>query len=137
MTEQTRYVPSLAVENVPGNAIMNSYYRKEFWTGKHLQMTLMSIPCCSCIGLELHPDTDQIIRVEQGFGLTEAGSTRDNLCFQRKLRTGDTVFVPAGTWHNVMNTENFPLRLSAIYGPPNHPRGTVHETKAEADMEEH
>ena len=129
MTEQTRYVPSLAVENVPGNAIMNSYYRKEFWTGKHLQITLMSIPCCSCIGLELHPDTDQIIRVEQGFGLTEAGSTRDNLCFQRKLRTGDTVFVPAGTWHNITNIGRMPLKLSSIYSPIEHPVGTKENFK--------
>ena len=51
------------------------------------------------------------------------------------VRIGDVIFVPAGTWHNVMNTENFPLRLSAVYAPPHHPRGTVHETKAEAEME--
>ena len=63
------------------------------------------------------------------------GMDRNMNDLRQYVRIGDVIFVPAGTWHNVMNTENFPLRLSAVYGPPHHPRGTVHETKAEAEME--
>ena len=63
------------------------------------------------------------------------GMDRNMNDLRQYVRIGDVIFVPAGTWHNVVNTENFPLRLSAVYGPPHHPRGTVHETKAEAEME--
>lgn len=118
--------------NVMCAAQQNQSFRSAFWTGCHLQMTLMTLPVCCDIGLEMHPDTDQFIRVEGGQALVCAGDCREQLAFQCCLNTGDGFFVPAGTWHNVRNTGNCPLRLSSIYAPPHHPKGTVHPTKADA-----
>lgn len=100
-------------------------------------MTLMCIPACGDIGVEMHPDTDQFIRVEGGEALVRIGSCRENLDICHHLGAGDGVFVPCGTWHNVLNTGNCPLMLSSIYAPPQHPKGTVHRTKADAEHEEH
>lgn len=115
----------------------NQNFRTAFWTGNHLQMTLMSIPPCGDIGTEIHNDTDQFIRVEEGRALVRMGDCRENLSFQRSLNSGDAVFVPSGTWHNIINTGNCPLKLSSIYAPPHHPRCTVHRTKADAEQEEY
>ncbi|MGN0529356.1 MAG: cupin domain-containing protein, partial [Eubacterium sp.] len=112
-------------------------YRRALWTGKHLQLTLMSIPIGGEIGLEIHPDTDQFIRIENGYGLAMMGSDKNNLNYQRPVRSGFAVFVPAGTWHNILNTGRTPLKIYTVYAPPHHPHGTVQATKAIADAEEH
>ena len=117
------------VENVLQRAVRNTNYRTEIWTGCYAQMTLMCIPVCSDIGLEIHEDTDQLIRIEQGMGLVKMGSCKERPDFQRKVCKGDVIFVPAGTWHNVINIARVPLKVSAIYAPPHHPVGTVHRTK--------
>lgn len=119
------------VENVLQRAIRNTNYRTEIWTGCYAQMTLMCIPVCSDIGLEIHEDTDQLIRIEQGMGLVKMGSCKERPDFQRKVCKGDVIFVPAGTWHNVINIARESLKVSAIYAPPHHPVGTVHRTKEE------
>lgn len=119
--------------NVPEAARNNTDFRRAVWTGQHLQMTLMSIPVRSEIGVEMHPDVDQLLRVEAGRGLVRTGSCRHDLPSAQQLQAGDVVFVPAGTWHNVENRGNCPLKLSSVYAPPQHPRGTVHRTKAEAE----
>ena len=95
-------------------------------------MTLMDIPVCSDIGPEMHPDTDQLIRVESGQATVHMGDCKENLDCIYCLHLGDAVFIPGGTWHNICNTGNCPLKLSSIYAPPQHPRGTVHCTKADA-----
>ena len=105
------------------------------WTGCHLQMTLMCIPVCGDIGVEMHSDTDQFIRVEEGQAIVRMGTCKDKLDFHYRLGVGDAVFVPSGTWHNVSNTGNCPLKLSSLYAPPKHPRGTIHHTKADAEEE--
>jgi mannose-6-phosphate isomerase-like protein (cupin superfamily) len=56
--------------------------------------------------------------------------------FEQTMRKGDAVFIPAGTWHNVVNTGVIALKVSSVYAPPNHPKGTVHRTKEEADRAE-
>lgn len=96
-------------------------------------MTLMCIPVCSDIGLEVHEDTDQLIRIEQGMALAKMGNRKDCLDFQKQICKGDIVFVPAGTWHNVINVGRIPLKVSVVYAPPHHPVGTVHRTKEEAE----
>ncbi len=132
---EAEHEPVPYVANVAQKARQNSNYRFEFWTGCHMQMTLMNIPVCSDIGLEIHEDTDQIIRVEQGMAMVQMGICRNKLDFQKEICTGNTIFVPAGTWHNVVNTGRIPLKLSTIYAPPHHPVGTMQHTKEDAQKE--
>ena len=117
-------------------AIQNQNFRTAIWTGCHLQMTLMCIPPCGEIGEEIHEDTDQFIRVEQGKATVVMGRCKHQMDFQCNVVRGDVICVPAGIWHNVMNMGRSPLKLSSVYAPPKHPRGTVDHTKAEAEMRE-
>ena len=125
--------PEPFVVNIACAAEQNPFYRRALWTGHHLQLTLMSIPPCGEIGLEVHPDDDQFLRIEAGCGTVMMGPRQDCLAFQRLVGSGDAIFVPAGTWHNVVNTGKTSIKLYSIYAPPHHPPGTVHRTKAEAD----
>lgn len=134
---ETDHGPKPFVANIMRVARQNQNFRTAFWTGNHIQMTLMSIPPRGEIGEEMHPDTDQFIRVEEGQGLVRMGNCRESLNFQCCIRTGDAIFVPCGTWHNVFNTGNCPLKLSSFYAPPQHPKGTIHRTKTDAANEEH
>lgn len=115
----------------------NNTFRTVLWTGEHLQLTLMSIPVGEDIGLEIHPKVDQFLRIEEGCGMVLMGDNKDRLYFRQLAYDDDAVFVPAGTWHNIINTGNIPLKLYSIYAPPNHPHGAVHQTKAIAEAEEH
>jgi len=94
----------------------------------------MTIPPGGEIGLELHPDTDQFLRIEEGQGIVQMGATRNNLNFRQTVFEDFAIFVPAGTWHNLTNIGRTPLKLYSIYAPPHHPPGTVHATKAISDM---
>ena len=111
----------------------NKYFRQVLYTGKHLQLVVMCLQPAEEIGNEVHPDVDQFFRIEEG----EA-----RFIFEGKekhvVHAGEAVVVPAGTYHNVVNTSvTKPLKLYTIYTPPNHPEGTVHKTKAEAEAAEH
>jgi len=97
----------------------------------------MSIPVGESIGLEVHPNVDQFLRIEDGQGLVQMGVSRDHLTFRQPVFDDSAIFIPAGTWHNVTNTGHQPLKLYSIYAPPNHPHGTVHQTKAAAEAAEH
>ncbi|SOC24044.1 mannose-6-phosphate isomerase-like protein (cupin superfamily) [Ureibacillus xyleni] len=112
--------------------VQNNNFRTALWTGKNLQLTLMSLMPGESIGLEMHPDVDQFLRVEQGLGITQMGRNREQLTFQQYVEDDSAIFIPAGTWHNLTNIGNIPLKLYSIYAPPNHPKGTVHPTKADA-----
>ena len=125
------------VSNISNHAMQNLNFRTAIWTGNHLQMTLMSIPPCEEIGQEMHPDTDQLLRIEQGRAMVKMGNDKDQLHFQQNVFKDDIIFVPAGTWHNVINTGRNALKLSSVYAPPNHSWGTVHRTKADAEREEY
>ena len=114
----------------------NTTYRTALWTGKNLQLTVMSIPVGGEIGLEIHHDHDQFLRVEDGQGLAQMGDKHDHLYFSQPVFDDSAIFIPAGTWHNVTNTGKEPLKLYSIYAPPEHPFGTVHPTKEIADAAE-
>lgn len=89
------------------------------------------------IKVEIHPKTDQFIRVEQGKAVSVMGKRKDCLDFRQDMCKGDAVFIPAGTWHNIINIGRTPLKLSVMYAPPNHLKGTVHRTKKDAEKEEY
>lgn len=110
----------------------NNTFRTAIWTGNHLQVTLMSINVGDDIGLEVHPNIDQFLRIEEGQGLVQMGDAKDQLYFQKRVYDDDAIMVPAGKWHNLINTGNRPLKLYTIYAPPEHPFGTIHKTKADA-----
>lgn len=129
------YGPEPFVTNIDKATRQNSNYRTALWTGEHLQLTLMNIPVGGEIGLEAHPDTDQFLRIESGNGMAIMGPDENLLNYQRPVCDGYSVFVPAGTWHNIINTGYCPLKIYTIYAPPHHPHGTVQATKAIADME--
>ena len=121
------------VINMTRAAMQNQNFRTAMWTGCEVQMTLMCIPMRGEIGLEVHPETEQIIRVESGCGTVMMGRCRDRMEKECRISAGDTVFVPKGTWHNIGNTGDCPLQLSSFCAPPHHPFGTVHRTRADAE----
>jgi mannose-6-phosphate isomerase-like protein (cupin superfamily) len=131
------YGPEPFVVNINEAAKQNNTFRTALWTGNHLHVTLMSIKVGEDIGLEIHPNLDQFLRVEQGQGIVRMGRRKENLNFVRNVYDDSAIMIPAGTWHNVTNTGNTPLKLYSIYAPPQHPFGTVHVTKADALAAEH
>ena len=132
------YGPEPFVVNIEEATKQNNTFRTALWTGSYLQLTLMSINIGEDIGLEIHPDLDQFIRIEEGQGLVQMGDKKDKLDFQARVYDDFAFIIPAGKWHNLINTGNKPLKLYSIYAPPQHPRGTVHETKSIAEAaEEH
>lgn len=130
------YGPEPLVVNMDRYTKQNPYYRTALWTGDHLQVTLMSIPVRGDIGLEMHPDIDQFIRIENGYALVMMGKSKTLLDEQQRVNGNDAVIVPAGTWHNIVNIGKTPLKLYSVYAPPKHPFGTVHKTKEEAQKSE-
>jgi mannose-6-phosphate isomerase-like protein (cupin superfamily) len=114
----------------------NDSYRSVAWTGRHLQVTLMSIPVGESIGLETHPDTDQFLRLDAGRGRVTMGPAQDDLPFTADVEDGWCVTVPAGTWHDIVNTGEEPMRLYAIYAPVHHAAGIVQPTAADAERDE-
>jgi mannose-6-phosphate isomerase-like protein (cupin superfamily) len=114
----------------------NDNFRCVLWTGQHLQATLMKIGVGEDIGLEVHPHVDQFLRIEEGQALVLMGTSADRLNYRQPAFDDFAIFVPAGTWHNVINTGRTPLKLYSIYSPPNHPKGAVHATKAIAEKME-
>jgi cupin 2 barrel domain protein len=129
------YGPEPFVMNINEVTKQNNNFRTALWTGNHLQVTLMSINVGESIGLEMHPDVDQFIRIEQGYGLVQMGNNKNNLNFERKVYDDFAIIIPAGKWHNLTNIGNVPIKLYSIYAPPNHPKGTIHRTKADAEHE--
>lgn len=128
----TDYGPYPFTININQATKENRNFRTALWTGRHLQVTLMSILPGEDIGLEIHPQVDQFLRIEQGQGIVQFGDHQGNLKQVTPVHDDSAIIIPAGTWHNVINTGNVPMKLYSIYAPPNHPFGTVHRTKAEA-----
>jgi mannose-6-phosphate isomerase-like protein (cupin superfamily) len=116
--------------------VENSAYRTVAWTGRYLQVTLMSIPPGQSIGLEVHPETDQFVRIDAGEGHVVMGPAEDELSFQADVSDGWSVQVPAGTWHDILNTGEDDLRLYVVYAPVHHAAGIVQASAADAEADE-
>ncbi len=108
----------------------NPDYRSVAWSGRYLQLTLMSIPVGGDIGLEAHPETDQFLRLDAGRGRVQMGATKDALTFDQDVTDGGCVLVPAGTWHNITNTGTVPMQVYTIYAPAHHAPDRVQATAA-------
>jgi mannose-6-phosphate isomerase-like protein (cupin superfamily) len=122
--------------NLERATVENGSYRTVAWSGKYLQLTLMSIPVGEDIGLEAHPETDQFLRLDAGRGRVQMGPAKDQLDFEREVEDGWAVFVPAGTWHNVTNIGDEPMRLYTVYAPVHHAAGKVQATAEDAERDE-
>lgn len=127
------YGPRPFVINIKEAANQNNNYRTTLWTGNNLQLTLMSIKVGGDIGLEVHPNLDQFIRIEEGDGIVLMGKSPNELNFVQKVSDDYIIIIPAGTYHNLINTGDEPIKLYSIYAPPQHPFGTIHKTKEEAN----
>lgn len=117
--------------DIEKRTMANSFFREVLFTGPHLQLVLMSLRPGEEIGLETHDDVDQFIRVESGQGKAILDGK------EHPLEDGSAVVIPARTRHNIVNSSLVDaLKLYTIYAPPEHPEGTVHRTKAEAEASE-
>lgn len=137
LMELKDYGPEPIVFDMEDITLQNENFRTSFWTGTFLQMTLMTLQPGEDIGLELHTQTDQFIRVEAGTGTVYMGDTEENLDFIREVKDDFAFFIPAGKWHNLKNTGDQPLKLYSIYAPVEHAHGTVHATQAEGIEHDH
>jgi mannose-6-phosphate isomerase-like protein (cupin superfamily) len=106
----------------------NRDFRQVLYTGPHLQLVLMSLHPGEEIGEEVHEDTDQFFRVEEGKGEAWIDG------HATPIKSDMAVLVPAGARHNIRNTGEKALKLYTLYGPPHHEDGTVHHTKADAEQ---
>ena len=114
----------------------NTNFRTVLFTGQNMQLVVMTLEPGEEIGVEMHDHLDQFIRVESGRATVTMGPSKDEVTQTHELEDDWAVIVPGGTWHNVLNSGDQDLKLYTIYSPPEHPDGTVHVTKAEADAAE-
>ena len=120
------------VGHIEAQTLKNDYFRQVIFTGKHAQLVLMCLRPGEEIGNEVHPHVDQFFRLEEGEAKFVLNGKETHI-----VKDADAVIVPAGTYHNNINaSKTKKLRLYTIYSPPNHPDGTVHKTKADADKAE-
>lgn len=136
MAELKDFGPAPYVVDIEDATVENETFRTALWTGKFLQMTVMSIPVGGDIGFEVHHDTDQFLRLEQGRGLVQMGPTKDEFTFEQEVEDDWAVLVPTGVWHNITNIGDVPMKVYSIYAPPHHAHGTVHQTQAD-DHDDH
>jgi mannose-6-phosphate isomerase-like protein (cupin superfamily) len=114
----------------------NTNFRTVVFTGKHLQLTVMSLAVGENIGWEMHDNLDQFLRVESGAGTLKLGRAADDVDEEHAVSDDWAMIIPAGTWHDVVNEGDNELKLYSVYAPPDHPPGTVHVTKADAHADE-
>ncbi|MBY9076067.1 cupin domain-containing protein [Nocardioides sp. WL0053] len=124
------------VGNIEEATLGNTNFRTALFTGTSMQLTVMRLAPGEEIGVEMHDHRDQFIRVEHGRARVTLGPERDRVAETHDLEDDWVVIIPGGTWHNVVNTGDGDLKLYSLYAPPEHPDGTVHVTKADADAAE-
>ena len=125
------------VGNIEDETLRNDTFRTVVFTGDRVQLTVMRLGPGEEIGVEMHDHLDQFLRIEQGSGRVTFGSSADQVDEEHEVEDDWAIVVPGGVWHNVINTGSGDLKLYSLYAPPEHPAGTVHRTKAEADAAEH
>jgi mannose-6-phosphate isomerase-like protein (cupin superfamily) len=125
------------VDDVERVTLDNETFRTVVFTGEHTQLTVMRLAPGEDIGREAHPNLDQFIRIEQGNARVELGRTEEQIDETHDVEDDWAVIVPAGVWHNIVNTGSGDAKLYSLYSPPEHPPETVHRTKAEAEAAEH
>jgi mannose-6-phosphate isomerase-like protein (cupin superfamily) len=125
------------VDDVERATLDNETFRSVLFTGEHTQLTVMRLAPGEDIGREAHSHLDQFIRIEQGEARVELGRTEDQVDESHDVEGDWAVIVPAGVWHNVVNTGSGDVKLYSLYSPPEHPPDTVHRTKADAEAAEH
>jgi mannose-6-phosphate isomerase-like protein (cupin superfamily) len=130
MAEPAGESRSEPVVDMWARTLQSDHFRREILTSRHGQVVLMTIPAGGQIGEEVHPNVDQILVFTDGQGEAIMDGVTS------PVREGVLAFVKAGTRHNFVNTGSGPLRLFTVYAPPEHPPGTVHRTKEEADAAE-
>lgn len=118
-------------DEIEKRTIENEDFRRVLYTGRNLQLVLMTLPPGCDIGEEVHPDRDQFFRFEKGTGAVDIDGVAN------EVEADFAVIVPAGARHNVRNTGTEPLRLYTIYAPPEHKDGIVQSTKEEAEVRHH
>jgi len=120
------------VGHIEKQTLANDYFRHVIFTGKHSQLVLMTLKPGEDIGDEVHPHVDQFFRLEEGEAKIVFNEKEKHI-----VKDGDAFIVPAGTYHNIINnSKTKKLRLYTIYSPPNHPPGTIHKTKKDAEKAE-
>jgi mannose-6-phosphate isomerase-like protein (cupin superfamily) len=124
------------VDDIERATLDNTTFRTELFTGEHTQLTVMRLAPGEDIGREAHMEHDQFLRIEQGRARVELGKTEQTVDETHDVEDDWAVIVPAGIWHNVVNTGSEDVKLYSLYSPPEHPPGTVHETKADAEAAE-
>ena len=124
------------IDDIEKVTVENSTFRTVLFTGEHTQLTVMRLAPGEDIGREVHPNLDQFLRIERGQARVELGATEENVDETHDIADDWAVIVPAGVWHNVVNTGTGDVKLYSLYSPPEHPDGTVHRTKAEAEAAE-
>jgi mannose-6-phosphate isomerase-like protein (cupin superfamily) len=117
------------VDNIEQRTLENEDFRRVLYTGRHLQLVLMTLPAGCDIGEEVHEDRDQFFRIEEGEGTIYIDGKAN------RVSDDFAVIVPAGARHNVVNDSGAPLRLYTIYGPPEHRDKIVHKTKEDAERD--
>ncbi len=123
----TGYVGSIEIQTMK-----NEYFRQVLFTGKYCQLVVMCLKPGEEIGDEVHHNVDQFFRIEEGKAKFIFNEKEEHV-----VQAGDAVVVPTGTFHNVVNAlKTKPLKLYTVYSPPNHPDGTIHKTKEEAEAAE-
>ena len=123
-----------AIINIHNEVVCNKNFRTVLWTGGNLQVTAMSIPVGGEIGLEMHDDLGQWIRIESGCANVYMGDSKKCVKFVGKVNANYAIVIPSGTWHNIINACSCPLKVYSVYAPSKHSFGTVHETKLDSDL---
>jgi mannose-6-phosphate isomerase-like protein (cupin superfamily) len=124
------------IGDIEKTTLDNDTFRTVVYTGGHTQLTVMRLGSGEEIGWEMHDHLDQFLRIETGRAELDLGTSEDTVDETHPVSDDWAFIIPAGTWHNVRNVGDGDVKLYSLYSPPEHPDGTVHRTKAEADAAE-